>query len=159
MSMSEKIFYGMPFRAENLIRKGRLEKCDLAESVRENLRLLLITPTLRVRFDPFYGCRVHWQQYLSSMRAMERKKEEEDFKYMVEQNVTALIKRFEPRVLLKEVNISVRYAAEEHTRWRMSEAQRPKGSVLQLIVTVRGSIKEEYAYGQTLDLEDTIPLL
>ena len=87
----------MPFRAEKLIHKGTLDKCDLATSVRQNLRLLLITPPVRVKFDPFYGCKIHWFQFLASNRAMERRKEEDDFKYKIEQNITALIERFEPR--------------------------------------------------------------
>ena len=38
---------------------------------------------------------------------MERKKEEDDFKYKMEQNITALIERYEPRVKLKEVTVSI----------------------------------------------------
>jgi phage baseplate assembly protein W len=157
--MSEKIFYSMPFRAEKLIRKGTLEKCDLATSIRQNLRLLLITPPIRVKFDPFYGCKVHWFQFLATNRAMERKKEEDDFKYKMEQNITTLIERFETRILLKEVNISIRYAIEDQTKWHLSEAQRVRNTVIQIVVGIKGSIKPEYAFGQTLDLEDTIALL
>jgi phage baseplate assembly protein W len=157
--MSEKIFYSMPFRAERLVKKGELEKCDLAASVRQNLRLLLITPPVRVKFDPYYGCKVHWFQFLATNRAMERKKEEDDFKYKMEQNITTLIERFEPRVQLKEVNVSIRYAIEDQTKWHLSDAQRTKSTVIQILVGVKGTIKPEYAFGQTLDLEDTIPLL
>ena len=149
----------MPFRAERLIHKGTLDKCDLAASVRQNLRLLLITPPVRVKFDPFYGCKIHWFQFLASNRAMERKKEEDDFKYKIEQNITSLIERFETRVQLKEVNISIRYAVEDQTKWYLSDAQRTKSTVIQILVGVKGTIKPEYAFGQTLDLEDTIPLL
>jgi phage baseplate assembly protein W len=157
--MAEKIFYSMPFKSENLIKKGQLEKCDLATSVRQNLRLLLVTPTMRVRFDPFYGCKVHWFQFLASNRAMEQRKEEDDFKYRMEQNITALIEKFEPRVLLKEVNIKIQYGVEENTQWLRPDLQKTKKSAIQMIVTVRGSIKPEFAFGQELDLEDSIPLL
>jgi phage baseplate assembly protein W len=157
--MADKIFHTMPFRAESLIKKGPSEKCDLATSVRQNLRLLLMTPTMRVRFDPRYGCKVHHFQFLASNRAMENRKEEDDFKYLMEKNITALIEQFEPRVLLKDVGITIRYAVEDHTKWYLSEGQRIKGSVLQLVVNVKGSVKPEFAFGQELDLEDTIALL
>ena len=91
---------------------------------------------------------------------MESKREEDDFKTKTEQNIRQLIERFEPRVIVKDVTVNIRYAVEDHTKWRLSEAQRTKNSVIQLIVSVRGSIKPEYSYdGQSLDLEDTIPLL
>lgn len=149
----------MPFRAERLVKKGRLERSELQASVRQNLRLLLITPPIRVRFDPFYGCIVHWQQFLASNRAMEHKKEEDNFKQQMEENIKALIVKFEPRVVIREVIVTIKYKAEEHFEWLMSTEQRVQNHVLQLIVKVSGSIKPEYAYGQTLDLEDTIPLL
>ena len=159
--MPEKIFYTIPFHADRLTQKGRLDKSDLATSVRQNLRLLLMTPPMRVRFDPFYGCKVHWQQFLATNRALEDDKRNEDnFKTKIEENITKLIEKFEPRVQIKEVNVNIRYRQTEHTQWRLLESQRTQNTVIQLIVKIKGSVKPEYTYdGQTLDLEDTIPLL
>lgn len=156
--MSEKIFYTIPFRTERLIKKGKLEHSDLLQSVRQNLRLLLMTPPLRLRFDPYFGCRIHWSQFLLNNRIMEGKKEEESFKQKIEENIEKLVKKFEPRVLLREVNVSIRFAVEDHTKWQLSEAERVQ-NVIQMFVTMRGDVNPDMAYGQTLQLEDTIPLL
>jgi phage baseplate assembly protein W len=156
--MSEKIFFTIPFRTERLVKKGKLDRSDLLASVRQNLRLLLMTPPLRMRYDPFFGCRIHWSQFLLNNRIMEGKKEEDSFKQKIEKNIEDLIKKFEPRVLLREVNVSIRFAVEDHTKWQLSEAERTQ-NVIQMLVTLRGDVNPDMAYGQSLQLEDTIPLL
>ena len=156
--MADKIFYKMPFRTERLVKKGRLEQSDLLDSVRQNLRLLLMTPPLRVRYDPFFGCRIHWSQFLLNNRIMEGKKEEDGFKQKIEQNIEALVKKFEPRVKLREVSVSIRYAVEDHTKWQLSAAERTQ-NVIQMLVILRGDVNPDLAFGQVLQLEDTIPLL
>ncbi len=149
----------MPFRAEKLIKRGELERSDLQTSVKQNLRLLLITPPLRVRFDPYYGCLVHWQQFLASNRAMEHKREEDNFKVKMETNIRNLIEKHEIRVALRDVSVTIKYKKEDYFPWLISADQRVQNDVLQMVVKVTGSIKPEYAYGETLELEDTIPLL
>ena len=156
--MADKIFYKMPFRTERLVKKGRLEQSDLLDSVRQNLRLLLMTPPLRVRYDPFFGCRIHWSQFLLNNRIMEGKKEEDGFKQKIEQNIEALVQKFEPRVKLREVSVSIRYAVEDHTKWQLSPAERTQ-NVIQMLVILRGDVNPDLAFGQVLQLEDTIPLL
>jgi len=159
--MPEKIFYSMPFRAENLTKKGKLERCDLAVSVRQNLRLLLMTPPAKVRDSPLYGCIIHWQQFVASNRLMEEDKRQEDnFKVNIERNVSALIERFEPRISLSEVSVDIRYNAEEHTTWRLVKSNLKENNVIQIIVNIKGKVKSQFLFdGQSLDLEDTIPLL
>jgi len=151
----------MPFRAENLTKKGKLERCDLAVSVRQNLRLLLMTPPARVRDTPLYGCIIHWQQFVASNQLMEEdKKQEDDFIGSLEGNVRALIERFEPRILLSEVAVDIRYTIEEHITWRLGRTPREKNNVIQIIVKIKGTVKTQFLFdGQSLDLEDTIPLL
>jgi len=159
--MPEKIFYSMPFRAENLIKKGKLERCNLAVSVRQNLRLLLMTPPARVRDTPLYGCIIHWQQFVASNRLMEEDKRQEDnFKVNIERNVSALIERFEPRITLTEVSVHIQYNEEEHTTWRLVKSNIRENNVIQIIVNIKGKVKPQFLFdGQSLDLEDTIPLL
>jgi phage baseplate assembly protein W len=157
--MSEKIYFTMPFRAEKLIKRGELERSDLQQSVKQNMRLLLITPPLRVRFDPYYGCLVHWQQFLASNRAMEHKREEDNFKVKMETNIRNLIEKYEIRVALRDVSVTIKYKKEDYFPWLISADQRVQNDVLQMVVKIAGSIKPEYAYGETLELEDTIPLL
>lgn len=157
--MAEKIFYSMPFFTEQLGRKTGFQRCDLATSVRQNIRLLLITPPGRARFDPYYGCRIHLSQFLADNRAMEGKKIEDRFKQIIEENIEQLILRFEPRLDLKEVTVDIRPSPEDQKPWTSREFARTKRNVIQVIVAVRGLIKPEFAYGESLELEDTIPLM
>ena len=155
----EKIYFTLPFRAERLTKKGKLNKSDLQASVRQNLRLLLITPPMRVRFDSNYGCLVHWQQFLASNRAMESKREEDDFQHKMEENIKELVSKFEPRVEIRDVMVTIKYKIDDHLPWLMAGDQHSIKNVLQLVVRITGTIKAEYAYGEKLELEDTIPLL
>ena len=159
--MPDKIFYSIPFRAEKLTQKGRLEKCDLAASVRQNLRLLLMTPPMQVRHDSAYGCIIHWRQFLADNWAMEEEKRMEDnFKIALEKNIKQLLEKFEPRIHLQELLVDVKYSEETHTRWLLLRRQRKQNNTIQIIVNIKGKVKEEYIFdGQSLDLEDTIPLL
>jgi Phage baseplate assembly protein W len=159
--MAEEIFYKMPFNVGTLLEgKGRLAKTDLPTSVRQNLRLLLTTPPMRVEFAPIYGCKIHWSQFLTSNRMMDEEVRLEDsFKVKMEQNISALIGRYEQRINLKEVNIDLRYAKDDHQEWLPPIGRKTKGNVIQIVVKIKASIKPEFAFdGDTLDLEDTISL-
>jgi len=158
--MAEKIFYSIPFRAERLIQKGQLEKCDLAVSVRQNLRLLLMSSPMRVRHHALYGCKIHWQQFVAENRLMEEdKRKEDDFKVTLEKNIKQLIEQFEPRVQLEEVTVDIKYVNEVRPKRQLIKIHQ-KDNVIQIIVNIKGKVKSEYMYdGQSLVLEDTIPLL
>lgn len=156
--MAEKIFYTLPFVTEQLGRKTGFTRCDLATSVRQNLRLLLVTPPGRFRFDPYYGCRIHLSQFLVDNRAMEDKKIEDRFKEKLEDNITELIRRFEPRLDLREVSVDIKQKPEEQKPWKRGAAPVLR-NVIQVLVVVKGSIKPAFAQGQSLEIEDMIPLL
>jgi phage baseplate assembly protein W len=163
--MSEKIFYSIPFRAEKLIRQkvgepaGRLEKCDAETSIQQNLRLLLLTAPMRVRFAPIYGCKVHWLQFMASNRAMQpRSKLENHFKMQIEENVKLLVGRFEPRLHFQEAQVRLEESTNQ-TDWKLTAARRTQLSVIKLTVTVKGEIHENFSEEQKINLEDNIPLL
>ena len=151
----------MPFRAERLLQKGQLEKCDLAESVRQNLRLLLMSPPMRVRQSALYGCKIHWQQFVAENRTMEEDKRREDhFKITLEKNIKQLVEHFEPRIQLDEVTVDIKYVNEEYPKQQLTKVRQKNENVIQIIVNIKGKVKSEYVYdGQSLVLEDTIPLL
>ena len=156
--MADKIFYDFPVRLKDMGRKGSLQRCDLATSVRKNLRLLLVSQPARVRFDPLYGCFVHRMQFLAANRAMERTREEDAFKVAVERNIEALIQRFEPRLILTEVEAGIRFNREDQLVWKNGKYAGQNRNVIQITVHIKGDIKPEFAFGQTLQLDDTIPL-
>ena len=108
--MSERRFLSIPLDTDKITRGERLERCDLETSIRQNLRLLLTTPPLRVRHDPVYQCKIHWNQFLAENGIMEEdKRKEDDLKMLLENNIKQLIERFEPRIRLNELTVSVLY--------------------------------------------------
>lgn len=166
--MAEKIFYQIPFRASKLVRKQeggasprltKADKCDLADSIRQNLRLLLMTPPNRVAGNLDYGCKIHWAHFGLNTRLMTEKNRNGDiFKMNIEQNIRNLIQEFEPRIEVKEIVVSINHAqAKKQQSFKQSELQ---NNILQVTVNVNAKIKEEYTFdGQDLFLEDVIPLL
>lgn len=159
--MGEKVFYKMPFNVHALVGgQGRLEKTNLVDSIRQNLRLLLATPPMRVEFAPNYGCKIHWSQFLTSNRMMDEEiRLEDSFKIKIEQNIKDLIQRYEQRIELKEVTIDLRYAIGDHQAWLPPKRQKIKGNVIQIIVKIKAKVKDTYAFEiDSLDLEDTISL-
>lgn len=163
--MTDKIFYSIPFRAEKLIRQkvgepaARLEKCDVETSIQQNLRLLLLTAPMRVRFAPIYGCKVHWLQFSASNRAMQpRSKAENHFKTQIEANVKGLVGRFEPRLHFQEAQVHLEESVNQ-TDWKLTAARRSQLNVIKLTVTVKGIVTQAFSDEQTLNLEDNIPLL
>lgn len=166
--MAEKIFYGLPFRVEKLVKPDidqqppkltKLDKVDLANSVRQNLRLLLLTPPLHFRFDPTYGCKVHWSHFSLDARAIpEDSPQENKFKIKIEQNLKALIERFETRIKVESVIVSIE-KKRVRKRQLLGKTQ-VENNILQITVKLKARVKEEYVYdGQPLIFEDAIPLL
>lgn len=157
--MATPQFYSMPFRTESLGKKGSLQKCDLMESIRQNIRLLLLTPPGRYRFDPFYGCKIHWFQFMANNRAMEGRKEEDLFKLDIQENIRQLILRYEPRIVISDIEVELRQDPAAQIPWKSQRAAWPGKPVIQVIVSIKGRVKAEYALDQQLDLEDTISLI
>lgn len=154
--MEKQPFYSIPFRTGQLGKSGSLEKCSLSDSIRQHIRLLLLTPPGRFRYDPFYGCKIHWYQFLVSNRAMEGRKEEDQFRLDIQENIRSLIERFEPRIELTDVTIALKQDPSSHIPWKTHGAGKP---VIQVVVWVKGKIKPEFAFDQQLELEDTISLV
>lgn len=157
--MGAERFYSMPFRTESLGKKGSLQKCDLMESIRQNIRLLLLTPPGRYRHDPFYGCKIHWFQFMANNRAMEGRKEEDQLKLDIRENIRKLILRYEPRIDLSDLEVELRQDPAEQIPWKSKRAAWPGKPVIQVVVNIKGKVKEAYALDQQLELEDTISLI
>ncbi|MBK8492212.1 MAG: GPW/gp25 family protein [Saprospirales bacterium] len=157
--METERFYSMPFRTELLGKKGSLEKCSLADSIRQNIRVLLLSPPGRYRYDPFLGCKIHRFQFMANNRAMEGRKEEDLFRLDLQENIKQLIQRYEPRILLSDVEVELRQDPSEQIPWKSKRATWSNKSVIQVIVSIKGKVKPEYALDQELELEDTISLI
>lgn len=161
--MPEKVFYSIPVQMGKLVKGEQLEKCDLEQSVRQNLRLLLMTPPLRVRHDPLYQCKIHWQQFLTENGLMEEDQHMEDgFKNILEKNIKRLIEKFEPRIQLSELHVNIKYPNEPVSAQKILYLRRQDvdRKIIQVVVSLKAVIKPEYVLGgEILTLKDIIPLI
>jgi phage baseplate assembly protein W len=157
--MDKQPFYAIPFRTEQLGARDSLQKCSLKDSIRQNIRVLLLTPPGRFRYDPYYGCRIHWYQFMTSNHAMQGKKEEDQFRLKLQENLKELIRRFEPRIELTDLEVDMRQDPGEQIPWKRKAGSRGGKNVIQVIIYIKGRIKTEFALDQELELEDTISLV
>ena len=78
----------------------------------------------------------------------------------MEKNIKQLVEHFEPRIQLDEVTVDIKYVNEEYPKQQLTKVRQKNENVIQIIVNIKGKVKSEYVYdGQSLVLEDTIPLL
>ena len=159
--MSKEFFYHIPLSAEKVIRGERLQKTGALDSIRQNIRLLLSTPSMRVRHAPSYQCQIQARQFLLENRVMEDdKKKEEGFKVQLEKNILQLIEDFEVRIHVEELNLEIEYSQESNTQLGLMNRRKNLDNCIQVIVKLKAKIKEEYDFqGEVTDLEDTIPLM
>jgi phage baseplate assembly protein W len=164
--MSEKIFYSIPFRAEQLVQKkldepaARLEKCDVKKSIDQNVRLLLMTPPQRVRGAFQYGCKVHWLQHAASNQVMKPySRAELDVKSRLNDNIKGLVERFEPRLEHSKTDIQVGYADKKGTWWEEKRYRNTQSDVIQLKVTIKGTISNQFVHNESLEWKKAISLL
>ena len=157
--MNRQKYYSIPFRADRITNAQTLETVDLETSIRQNLRLLLLSPPMKVQQHPDYGCLVHWHQFLSVSRNLKEEKMEDGFKMKLEDNIKQLIQLFEPRIRVEEVSLKIEYKTEHH-QWKLKHVHATKNSVIQISVEITAQINEAFLmHAQSIKLEDTIPLL
>jgi phage baseplate assembly protein W len=131
-------FYSLPFKAESKARQGSMKQVDLETSVRQNLRLLLSSMPGRFRYAPMFGSQLNKFHFRLPDKRKGDKKLEDEIKNIVQKNVDALIRKFEPRIELKEVIVSVRLPKAD----RPAEQQPKGGGKIALEITVNGRLMD-----------------
>lgn len=156
--MSEKIYYTLPFRFESFEKKTPLEKADLKASIQQNLRLLLGTALGKCRAEPSMGSKIQGHQFSLSNKTMIGKKDEADFMVKLEQNIEAIIRRYEPRLTLK--NVSVQLKTPEYVSRPLNfDGPIFQHDTLQLAITIRGGIKANFGQEDPINMEESITLI
>ncbi len=156
--MSEKIYYTLPFRFESFDKKTPLEKVGLKVSIQQNLRFLLGSALGKCRAEPSMGSKIQGHQFSLSNKTMIGKKDEADFMVKLEENITTIIRRYEPRLSLK--NVSVQLKTPKYERRPLNfDGQMFQHDTLQLAITIRGGIKANFGQEDPLSMEESITLI
>ncbi|CAA9228778.1 MAG: hypothetical protein AVDCRST_MAG56-837 [uncultured Cytophagales bacterium] len=98
-------YYALPFDARQATRQ--LPKTDVEESVRQHIRLLLLTMPGSFRFSPWYGGWLNKHHYRLPDKRKGEKKLENELKEKLQANLRQLLTRYEPRLVLHEVEVTV----------------------------------------------------
>jgi phage baseplate assembly protein W len=131
-------FYSLPFKAENKAKQDTMKKVDLETSVRQNLKLLLSTMPGRFRYAPMFGSQLNKYHFRLPDKRKGDKKLEDEIKSKVQKNVEELIKKFEPRIEVKEVIVVVRLPKAD----KPLEQQPKGGGKIALEITVNGRLMD-----------------
>lgn len=131
-------FYSLPFKAENKAKQGTMKQVDLETSVRQNLKLLLSSMPGRFRYAPMFGSQLNKFHFRLPDKRKGDKKLEDEIKNKVQKNVEELIRKFEPRIELKEVIITVRLPKAD----KPTEQQPKGGGKIALEITVNGRLMD-----------------
>jgi phage baseplate assembly protein W len=83
-------------------------KTNAEESVRQNIRLILSTMPGSFRFSPLYGSWLNKHHYRLPDKRKGEKKLESELKENLQANLRLLLERFEPRLLLHDIEIKVK---------------------------------------------------
>jgi phage baseplate assembly protein W len=135
-------FYALPFKTAEKAKQGSLKQVDLETSVRQNLRLLLSSMPGRFRYAPMFGSQLNKFHFRLPDKRKGDKKLEDEIKSIVQKNVDALIRKFEPRVDLKEVIVTVRLPKAD----KSSEFQPKGGGKIALEITINGRLMDRESF-------------
>ncbi|MCB0522689.1 MAG: GPW/gp25 family protein [Lewinellaceae bacterium] len=102
----KKAFYSIPFKAESMT-KPTYARVDLETSVRQHIKMMLMTIPNQVKFEPAYGGVLNKQHFRLPDKRKGDKKLEEELKDMVLKNIQYLIAAYEPRLKIKNVGVTV----------------------------------------------------
>jgi phage baseplate assembly protein W len=100
-------YYSLPFTPDMPGGKT-FRKTNAEESVRQNIRLILSTMPGSFRFSPLYGSWLNKHHYRLPDKRKGEKKLESELKENLQANLRLLLERFEPRLLLHDIEIKVK---------------------------------------------------
>jgi phage baseplate assembly protein W len=101
-------YYALPFDARRATRE--LPKTDVEESVRQHIRLLLLTMPGSFRFSPWFGSWLNKHHHRLPDKRKGEKKLENELKEKLQANLRQLLSRYEPRLALHDVEVTVQLA-------------------------------------------------
>ena len=113
-------YYELPVSFGDLIKKKRLPKNELYQSVEQHIYLIMITRFGEYRFDPSFGCSV-WDYDFDILPKINAWKSE------IEKSISELLVKLEPR--LKEVVVKVSISLEEFKNFKIKKIVRIKRKI------------------------------
>jgi phage baseplate assembly protein W len=106
-------YYAIPFNPEHPA--GNFRKSNTEESVRQHIRLLLSAMPGSFRFSPLFGSSLNKHHYHLPDKRRGEKRLENELKEKLQTNLRQLIGKYEPRLVLHEVEVTVKLPGQEET--------------------------------------------
>jgi phage baseplate assembly protein W len=99
-------FYSIPFLAE-FATNVPYRKISVEESVRQNLRMMLMSLPGQFRYDPTFGSTLNVQHFKLPDGSRGGKGFEDHLKTLIKDNLKMMVLRHEPRMILEDIIVNV----------------------------------------------------
>ncbi|MCC9043545.1 GPW/gp25 family protein [Myroides sp. M-43] len=104
----QNTFYKFPFNPELAMSEGAsLPTCSLAESIAQNVMLLVITRKGENRFNPDYGNAVWDLEFDNAVTSVE-------WERVFEESLLDQIKKHEPRIIFPKIQVHMEYVEHNY---------------------------------------------
>lgn len=129
----KSVFYSLPFRASDLS-KPAFQKVSAEASVRQHVRLILLTLPNQVRFSPQYGGAINRYHFNLPDKRKGEKKLEDRLRDRLLKNLQYLLAQYEPRLAIRNITIQPIIPSTEKTNPRL------KGGRIAFDIKIEGKI-------------------
>lgn len=147
--MEKKIFYSLPFLPGKEAKDINYKKDNVENSIRQHIRLILMTLPNQLRFEPKYGCELNAYHFKLPEKSKGDKKLEEEIKDKVQKNLKFLLARYEPRLKLSRAIVNVNVPLTDKDNKFL------QGGRISLEISIAGRILGRKNFQHT----ETIPVL
>ncbi|AJH15254.1 GPW/gp25 family protein [Myroides profundi] len=104
----QNTFYKFPFNPELAMSEGAsLPTCSLAESIAQNVMLLVLTRKGENRFNPDYGNAVWDLEFDNAVTLVE-------WERVFEESLLDQIKKYEPRIIFPKIQVHMEYVEHNY---------------------------------------------
>lgn len=123
-------YYKLPLDFGKLIQKKRPDLCNLEESIRQHIHLIIKTHYHEYRYDSNYGCYI-WDKDFDNIQSVSKWRDElED---LVLQSLNAYEKR------LTNINVSIKIDEPEVINPQTKKAVRPQKRIT---ISIKGTVSQ-----------------
>lgn len=143
------MYYSIPFKALQRT-KAPFQTVDVETSVRQHVKMIMLTMPNKVRFEPLYGGALNKHHFRLPDKRRGEKKLEDELKDRTKKNLEFALKRFEPRLKVKDIIVIVHLPKPDRDNPHLKKGR------IALEINVKGSIP-----GSTpeFDYAELVPLL
>lgn len=135
--------YKMPFNPERLMSEdGSVEMCGMAESIAQNLMLLITTKKGENRFDADYGNAVWDIEFENAVTTVE-------WEALFVESMKEQIEKYEPRIYAPRIAVHIEYVEHSYETKKYSEIKKRAKIAINARLTETG---ETYSFATELFL-------